>query len=215
MGGISGCPPVLAREASLSFDKASKVPKKQEGPPVVFGVGYKYTRLRKGLSGATHVQVKVFPKTKGFLILEIYDADNKKVSVRWSKDPRNHYLPKKDVDLFKVRIPVEPAKDWQTLTVPLSKFVDWNRKREGCNKKLPGINENIGDGKLNPNKGESFQFQLVFEASGYDERASAYIGQKVNFIKYDKDTEFTLPEEKIEIQIPEWAKEINSNKEVE
>lgn len=160
--------------------------KTQSSPPVVSGVAYAYIGIYKKLIDATHVVLSVVPRSKGFVILEIYEADELGVYVAVSKDPKNKWLPRKDVDLFKVRIPVVPSKKWQQLVVPLSLFVDWNRKRKGCAKSIKGVNEDIGDGVLNPLRGESFQFQVVLEAEKPGMHASAYIGRQVRFVKYLK-----------------------------
>jgi hypothetical protein len=167
--------------------------KKKEPVPVVSGIGFDYTRLRVDLTEATHVQIRVkvmtdkkSPRSKGFVILEIYDADNLAVNIKSSKNPDNRWLPRKDIDLFKVRIPVESTGEWQTLTVPLSRFIDWNRKRSGCNTVDPGVNEDIGDGILNPKKKESFQFQVILEAEDYDKHFGAYISEYAEFVKFER-----------------------------
>ena len=163
--------------------------KTHSSPPVVSGVGYKYIRVyTRKMAEATHVVVRVVPRTKGFIILEIYEADDLGVSIASSKDAKNKWLPRKDVDLFKVRIPIKPkpSRGWQTLVVPLSAFVDWNRKRtRGCTKYIKGINEDIGDGVLNPLNRESFQFQAILEARKPNVRASADISPYIRFVKYD------------------------------
>lgn len=167
--------------------------KKEKLPPVVSGVGSRYIRPIKDLTQATHVQIGVFSLSKGFVILEIYESDDPRIDVEDSKNPKNHWLPGKDVDLFKVRIPVEPSRKWQTFTVPLPKFIDWNRKRTECSKSLPGLNENVGDGILNLKPKESFQFQIILEAEDYGKSMGAKIGRLIKFIRYESSVPKETP----------------------
>ncbi|MBN1282249.1 MAG: hypothetical protein JXA24_00570 [Proteobacteria bacterium] len=165
-----------------------KVPasKRESYPvPVVSGVGFKYGRAPNGLNRATHMEVKVLPDTDAYLIWEIYDADGPGVSVLKSKDRKNKWLPRSDVDLFKSRVPVAASRAWQTLYLSLARFVDWNRKRSGCESEVRGVNEDVGDGVLNLDEGDSFQVQALLEAKGYDESASAYIYPHVKFVRYE------------------------------
>lgn len=164
---------------------------KREPAPVISGLGYRYTTLWKDVTDATHIEVDVKlmttrwnPRTRGYIIVEIYDADNRTTSVRRSKNRRNRWLPRRDVDLFKVRIPISSTGRWQTLIIPLSRFIDWNRKRAAIRIPEPGVNETIGDGRLNLKRGESFQVQVILEADGYDRRFGAYVGEYIRLVKY-------------------------------
>lgn len=199
---------VLSVDADYKFDVAGNsdnddrffesVPKKiylaparsayvrdEEKIPLISGVGYSYGVAEANLGEATHVEIKIFPETKGYLIVEIYDADSESVSVEGSKVANNHWRPNKDVDQFKVRMPYKPTGKWQTFTIPLEKFVDWNRKKQTCNVNLPGLNENIGDGVLNIKKNESYQLQIMLEAEDFGKKASAYVNPLARFLKFE------------------------------
>lgn len=80
-------------------------------------------------------------------------------------------------------IKLEPTGSWQTLIIPISKFVDWNRKI-GCKTPIPGINEDVGNGIFDPKKGEALAFQLTFVSDNWGPNSrDIYVGKEVRFIK--------------------------------
>ena len=99
----------------------------EEPNPYIGGLGISYSKLPVDLTSATHVQIKVFARTSSTLVVEIYENDGGDPN-KIDKNPDNYWLPEKDDDFWKVVIKLEPTGKWQTLTIPISKFVDWNKK---------------------------------------------------------------------------------------
>ncbi|MFA6431007.1 MAG: hypothetical protein WCV91_01280 [Candidatus Margulisiibacteriota bacterium] len=154
--------------------------------PYIGGLGIANGELPTDLTGASFIEIKVNPQTPLTLVLEIYENDGGDPH-SIDKDPNNYYLPKKDDDFFKAVVQLEPTGKWQTLRIPIDKLVDWNRKTAECSTTIPGINENIGDGKFNPSRGEAFAFQLTFVSDSWGlQPKEVYVGTTVRFIKASK-----------------------------
>jgi hypothetical protein len=163
-----------------------------------------YEALPVDLTGATHVQIKVFPRTKTTLIIELYDYDGKEPakemdSENWctpeklkglktiNKQKHNFCLPVSD-DEFKVVLHLNPAGKWQTLNIPLKYFVDWNKKQNQCSENIPGINEDIGNGKLDPRQGEAFVIQYTLVSQSWDYSPNeVYVGRQIKFLRVRPD----------------------------
>ena len=154
----------------------------KEPNPYIGGLGIGYEALPVDLTQATHVQIKVFPRTAGTLVIEIYENDGgdpKKID----KNPANYWLPEKDDDFWKTVINLKATGKWQTLTIPIAKFVDWNKKI-GCSTPIKGINEDIGNGIFDPKKGEAMDFHLTFVSDGWGpENKDIYVGKDIKFLR--------------------------------
>jgi hypothetical protein len=154
----------------------------REPNPYIGGLGIGYSELPVDLTTATHVQIRVFPRTASTMVLEIYENDGgnpKKID----KNPQNYWLPEKDDDFWKVVIKLEPNGKWQTLTIPIASFVDWNKKID-CPHALKGVNENIGNGIFDPKKGEAMDFQITFVSNNWGLKPrDIYVGKEVKFLK--------------------------------
>jgi hypothetical protein len=165
---------------AADYDDPSINPR--EPNPYIGGLGISYTSLPVDLTSATHVQIKVFARTSATLLIEIYENDGgdpKSID----KNPKNFYLPEKDDDFWKVTIKLEPTGRWQTITIPIAKFVDWNKKIN-CSEPIKGVNENIGNGIFDPKKGEAMDFQMTFVSDSWGPEAKdIYVGKEVKFLK--------------------------------
>ena len=142
-----------------------------------------FKNLPVDLTQATHLQIKVRAKTSGTLILELYDDDGGDPGI--DRNPQNFYLPEKDDDFYKITLKLKPTAAWQTLTIPLKKFVDWNKKQAACKAKVEGVNEDIGNNHLDLKKGEGFLFQVVFVSDTWDQKTQKEIsiGKEIKFLK--------------------------------
>jgi hypothetical protein len=162
------------------YDHPSVNPR--EPNPYIGGLGIGYSALPVNLTTATHVQIKVFPRTSSTLLIEIYENDGGDPKAI-DKNPKNFWLPEKDDDFWKVTIKLVPNGKWQTLTIPIAKFVDWNKKIN-CPHEVKGVNENIGNGIFDPKKGEAMDFQLTFVSDSWGPEAKdIYVGKEVKFLK--------------------------------
>lgn len=160
-----------------------------EPNPYIGGLGIEFTSAPQDLTQATHVQLKVLvPKPKDpsvatvNLIVEIYENDGGNPH-SIDKDPNNFYLPEKDDDFWKVVIKLKPTGTWETITLPLASFVDWNKKTD-CPTPIPGINEDVGNGIFDLEKGKALAVQLTLVSNDWDRIPKViHIGDKIKFIK--------------------------------
>ncbi|MBU1026116.1 MAG: hypothetical protein KKA31_00125 [Candidatus Margulisbacteria bacterium] len=153
-----------------------------EPNPYIGGLGVNFPASPVTLTANDYVQIRVFPTTSAALILEIYEDDGGNPN-EIDKYPANYWLPKKDDDFYKAVVQLKPTGKWQTISIPLSKFVDWNKKTS-CSTPIPGINENVGNGKFDPKKGEAMAFQLTFVSDSWGPAVKeVYVGQEVKFIR--------------------------------
>jgi len=191
---VSGRKAIVIDSAPVAQDHASLNP----SDPNPFAGGLSVVLSNDGrYQKATHLEIWVRPQTAATLIVELYDQDGATPTNQCSKwdttppgpegclvgglgkDPGNYWLPITG-DQFVAKLHLTSNGDWQRLLIPLDRFVDWNRARDG--KLVPGITENIGDGKLNPQSGEEFALHFTLVGANWGSPIKLAVGQQVRFV---------------------------------